>query len=227
MPKCPPLLVLCASLILAGCSSTVQEAPTWIPSPTLVSKLGSRLHVAGGYSFRVPRAYKMLTSSEQDGGSQYIWCRDAAGGGGPNTASLALIIGKKLERQDDLSTPQILGSLYNAFGRNLSAGVTGFTMSPPELGTVNGMKFVRGTWAGTSGGQNQQGNLYATVDNQAGLCLLSTVPALDNEARQITEAAILTFKGQPRTTAVTDSASTQDPADGGSQSTPTPQNSRY
>lgn len=190
-----PVTLAMFALLTACTPAPQQPRDSWKLSAELAEKLGSEVHVAGGYGFFLPHSYKMLTTSQQDGGSQYIWCRDADGGG-PDTATLSLIIGKKLHRKDDLSTPEFLTSLYETFGRSLSGGIKDFSLSAPELGYINKMRFIRGTWTGTRGGQNQQGNLYATVDDRTGVCFFSTLPASDEQARELMEAAILTFSKQ-------------------------------
>lgn len=197
-----PVALLIATLgLLTACSGpapnyTAGGLHEWVTDdPHMKSKLGPPVHVASGYSLRLPKSYKMLTSAQHDGGSQYIWCRDA-NSGGPDTATIALIIGKQLSRKADSSDDETLISLYKTFGKHISAGVTDFVMGEPEIGTLNRIKFIRGSWTGTSGGQNQQGRLYATIDQNAGLCLLSTVPAADSEAMSMTETAILTFSNE-------------------------------
>ena len=197
------LTVSLAGLLAVSLLGTGRSAPTqahggkppptaarvWQPDPTLFNQLGPGTHVER-YFVRPPQGYSFL-QNKQGALRAYLWKGPERQDGTSPGLFIVLATPPASARRSLTAEKALASFLQNQRHRRVN-----FSASPPELGVVNGIPFVRSYWRGQDKqrGFPMHGWAYAAVDRGQLISLGSQdVDTAGRQSLDLAEAAALTF----------------------------------
>ena len=187
------LKVVVSALLSVALLSAAGAAPkvTWFANKALIGQLAPA-NVTGPYQIQPPKGYTLHSQPGPGGSMAQAWVGTSRADGTRPYIMLGIVT-PPVGEAGKYTLSQVSAKLLAGVQRRRKE----WTQKPVEMGTVNGITFVRTYWRGvdTETGLTMHGFSYVAQDGNVFLQLSSQdVEPYYKTALALTEASALTFK---------------------------------